>query len=223
MELRFTTRGKLQVRKADNGESRVIEGYAAVFYDGTPETEFELWPGVVERIMRGAFDDALKRGDDARGLFNHDPNQILGRRGAGTLKLSVDDVGLRYEITAPDSPTGKSVVAAIDREDVAGSSFSFTIPHGGQRWIEEAADGERPERDVREILSVELFDVGPVVFPAYAGTSTGVRDSGTKGLRDGGREEAREAFDAWRASRRRAKTRDRDIEVEARMAELAKR
>lgn len=48
-----------------------------------------------EVIKPGAFDDVL--GDDVRALFNHDPNFILGRSSAGTLSLSVDDRGLRYE------------------------------------------------------------------------------------------------------------------------------
>src|SRR5215475_2335681 len=73
-------------------------GFAAVFYkDGDPDTEYQLYPDLVERIAPGAFDRAVRE-DDVRGLMNHDPNLLLGRTAAGTLKLSADATGLRYEI-----------------------------------------------------------------------------------------------------------------------------
>jgi phage head maturation protease len=45
---------------------------------------------------------------------------------------------------------------------VKGSSFSFTVPSGGDSWAIE--DG----RSVRTITRIDsLLDVGPVTFPAY--------------------------------------------------------
>jgi uncharacterized protein len=127
---------------------------------------------MVERIMPTTFDRALRE-DDVRALFNHDPNFILGRLSAGTLKLSVDPVGLRYQIQAPDTQAARNVLTSIKRGDVTGSSFSF-IPHpdGGQRTYKDG------NRYIRELHSVQLFDVGPVTFPAYQGSTTGVRALG---------------------------------------------
>jgi hypothetical protein len=159
-------RAKLRASRSDGKPTR-IEGYAAVFYDGTPGSQYELWENFVERIMPGAFDRALRDKHDVRGLFNHDANQVLGRTGAGTMRLSVDDTGLRYEIDPGDTTAGRDTVENLDRGDVDGSSFSF-IP---------TVVTTREEGDfvVREITDVDLFDVGPVTFPAYEGTSAMAR------------------------------------------------
>ena len=141
-----------------------ITGYAAVFYDGTPGTEFELPGGVRERISRSAFDRAVHE-DDVVGLFNHDLNQLLGRTSAGTLRLSIDSRGLRYDIE-PGETTLHSYVSSLQkRGDLTGSSFGFNVKKQSIR-----KDGDIY---VRELEDVELFDVGPVVMPAYEATANG--------------------------------------------------
>lgn len=214
MERRFSTQAGVEVRA--DGKSKAIVGYAAVFYDGTRETEYELWDGAVERIMPGAFTSAMDRPDDVRGLFNHDPNQIIGRNTAGTMTLTVDERGLRYEIEPPDSPVGHTVVTALQRGDVSGSSFAFLVPHGGQRWIEEVGVGDSPDLEVREITDVELFDVGPVTYPAYEATVSDVRTD-VAALRDAWRQQRREAAQA-QATLKDAQ--DMDIRVSVTMAKV---
>ncbi len=76
--------------------------------------------------------------DDVRGLFNHDPNFILGRSAAGTLSLSVDERGLRYDITAPDTQTIRDLVLApMMRGDINQSSFAFRVSHDGENWYRD--------------------------------------------------------------------------------------
>ena len=95
---------------------------AAVFYrDGDKGTEFRLWDDVYERIDADAFTRALKESHDVRALFNHDSNHILGRVSSGTLRLSVDNTGLRYSVTLPASAA--NVAEAMQRGDLTGSSF----------------------------------------------------------------------------------------------------
>lgn len=147
-----------------DGDKPIITGYGAVFYDGSEGTQYRFF-GFLERIMPGAFDRAVKD-DDVRGLFNHDPNEVLGRTKAGTMRLSVDSHGLRYEIDPPAS-AGK-VIEAIRRRDVTGSSFGFEVL--GEEFRKE--DGET----IREITEVRLFDTGPVTYPAYTGTEAEARD-----------------------------------------------
>jgi hypothetical protein len=92
---------RITVERREDGKP-IIVGYGSVFYrEDDPGTEYELWRGFKERIGRSAFDSRLT--DDVRALFNHDTNMVLGRTTAETLKLSVDDVGLRYEIEPPDT------------------------------------------------------------------------------------------------------------------------
>ena len=151
-----------------NEEENKISGYAAVFYRADdPGTEYAITDELVERIERGAFDDAVTR-DDVRGMYNH--SQVIGRTKSGTMTLSVDEKGLRYEITPPNTELGRSLVESIKRGDVDGSSFGF-LPRGDDGAVVKRKDG----RYIRSIKSVELFDVGPVDFPAYKGTSTFAR------------------------------------------------
>lgn len=154
-------------RRAD--EQPVLIGYAAVFYRADdPGTEFEMWPGAVERIMPGAYDSALSRPDDVRALFNHDTDHVLGRTSAGTLRLSVDAVGLRYEIDMPETQFARDLAASIERGDISGSSFSFRDLK--RTWIDDTST----PLEIREVHDVELFDVGPVTFPAYDAASVSV-------------------------------------------------
>lgn len=159
-----------------------IRGYASVFHvPDEPGTEYQLFPDLKERIMPRAFNKALQERHDAAALFNHDPNMILGRVSSGTVKLSKDQKGLRYEVKPPVSRA--DVVEAIQRGDVKGSSFGFRVLEQKFRTEEGI--------DIREIHSVELLDVSPVVYPAYKGTSVGIRSEGDA-------LEARSAYDAWK-------------------------
>lgn len=175
-ERRFSA-GKVQLVKRD-GERPVLVGYGAVFYKaGDPATEYQLWSDTYERIMPGAFDRALRE-DDVRSLFNHDSNIVLGRNRAGTLKLSVDEKGLKYETTPPDTQLCRDqVLTPIDRGDVSGSSFMF-VPIRTV-WVEEVREGRTFY--FRNLEDVQLWEVGPVVFPAYEGTTTGLRAAGDLG------------------------------------------
>ncbi len=175
MERRFTPGGIDCEARADG--TRQIGGYAAVFHrEGDEGTEFRLWDDVFERIDKRAFDRALADSDDARALFNHDSNHLLGRASAGTLRLSADERGLKYDITLPDTQAGRDVATSIERGDLTGSSFAFQAEK--VRW----EDGEN--RSIRVIESVRLYDVGPVTYPAYEATSTALRS-------------IRDEYDAW--------------------------
>lgn len=184
---------ELRALPAEGDQPAKIVGYAAVF-----DQESEPLGGFVEVIAPGAFDDVL--GADVRGLFNHDPNYLLGRTASGTLVLSVDAVGLRYEITPPDTQTVRDLVLApLARGDLSGSSFAFRVARGGDRWDEDG-DG----RVIRTITRVgELLDVGPVAFPAYPDSTA-----------------AQRSLDAWRQAKAEGDTaRHRDAR-EARERDL---
>lgn len=146
---------------------RIISGLAATYYDGTPTTEYELWPDAIERIMPGAFTQALSREADIRALFNHEPSAMLGRTIAGSLQLEDSPKGLLYHIKAPETQLGRDLLTLIGRGDINGSSFSFTVKR--ENWRTEG------DKQIREIQDVELYDVGPVTFPAYPDTTVAVR------------------------------------------------
>lgn len=175
---------ELRVEEREGG-GLVLSGLAAVFHrQSNPGTEYQLWPGVVEWIDDAAFDRALDEGQDVRALVNHDPDHILGRTKADTLRLAKRERGLRYEIDLPDTQAGRDIAESVRRGDISGSSFAFRVTQ--EEWIEDKTH----KREVRVIKDVDLFDVGPVVFPAYAATSAGVRA-------DGDCDEAKRMHDEW--------------------------
>lgn len=163
VERRFIPRGAGEVRakKADDGKVG-IAGTGAVF-----EVLSDEIFGFREKIAVGAFDKALKT-SDVRGLFNHDPNMILGRVKSGTMRAWADKDGLQYEIT--ELPASRADVAeAIQRGDVTGNSFSFTVAK--DEWEYDGDD--KATRTITEFE--ELFDIGPVVYPAYPATQVSAR------------------------------------------------
>lgn len=185
--------------------SRVLVGYAAVFYrDGDPGTEYALWRGAVERVAPTAFDRALSRPDDVRGTVNHSPQHILGRTASGTMRLSKDARGLRYEIDIPDTQAGRDIDESVSRGDVTGSSFSFAVD--GELWQRD----DENNREIRILTDVRLYDVGPVTFPAYEGTSAGVRAEGDA-------KDAEVSHQKWRAD---ASRKERAVQVAMRLVEL---
>lgn len=178
------------------GKPTVVQGYGAVFYRANdPGTEYWLCRDLVERIGRSAFERAIREKDDVRALENHDVNLLMGRSSAGTLRLSVDDIGLRYEFDLPDSPNGQNLANKLERKDITGSSFSFDIL--------KVQYSEEQDYFVREMLDVKLYDVGPVTFPAYSAATAGIRSAykPTKGAKRSegfdDREEARAELREW--------------------------
>lgn len=186
IERRFLTSPAAKIEGDE--KTKRIGGHASVFFDGSPSTEFELWPGVFERIMPTAFDRALAERDDVVALVNHDDSMILGRTLSGTLRLSKDTRGLKYEIDPPDTTIARDTLVSLERGDLSGASFAFTVSPSGQRWFQDG------DREIREITSVDrLFDVSVVTFGAYQAADSGLR-------RAEGVAEVRAARDAWKAS-----------------------
>ena len=172
----------VESRSEDGADREWIVGYAAKF--GVNSLDLGDF---IERIDPGAFGIVAERRGrkkplETRALWNHDANFPLARY-PGTLKMSVDDVGLRYEFPVPDTTYGRDIASNIRAGIVKGSSFSFTVPQGGDSWSVE--DG----RSIRTIQRIDtLLDVGPVTFPAYPDADVKV---------------AQRSFDAFRDEQRR--------------------
>ena len=148
--------------RAGEGESRTITGYGAVF-----DSLSQNLGGFREIIAPGAFDNVLD--NDTRALFNHDSNLILGRSTANTLALTVDNMGLRYNVDMPDTTYANDLMVSMKRGDVTQSSFGFVVETDS--WAED--DNGAPVRTIRSVS--RLLDVSPVTYPAYPDTQVAVR------------------------------------------------
>jgi HK97 family phage prohead protease len=169
MEHRYAS-APVHVRANTDGRTPpVISGYAAVF-----NIEAVINGLFRERIAPGAFRMVIGATADVRGLFNHDDNIVLGRTTNGTLRLSEDARGLRYEIDPnPEDRDAVSVVAKIKRGDVNQSSYSFRVKEGGDQWTQPRRAGELPLRTITEFEL--LRDISPVTFPAFEETTAEAR------------------------------------------------
>lgn len=166
----WSVRTRFETR-ADEGVGLIV-GLAAVFNKPT-----EIWPGLIEEVDPHAFDDAISQ-DDVRALFNHDPNLVLGRSTSGTLRLSTDQIGLRYEIDVDlNNPQVHSVYRMIDRRDVTQSSFGFDYEGGAEEWIWPADDTQPIIHKINKVG--HLWDVSPVTFPAFPDTDADARTRDT--------------------------------------------
>lgn len=135
-----------------------LSGYAAVF---DSEAHGEV-------VRRSAFNKTLQEGADVRFLINHDGLPLARRSGSpdDTMRLRVDNVGLRMEIDELDmaSPVVQSLVSAIKRGDIDQMSFAFMA----------VRDNYTPD-GVRELTEVKLVDVSAVTYPWYEQTSIGMK------------------------------------------------
>jgi HK97 family phage prohead protease len=122
-----------------------------------------------EQILPGAFTRALEQqSHPVVALWNHDPNYVLGSTRSGTLTVGTDDEGMRYSVEVPDTQLGRDLTTLIGRGDIWGSSFAFVI--GEESWGKDE-DGTA----LRSVVSVEgVYDVSPVLTPAYDQATTGV-------------------------------------------------
>ncbi len=148
-----------------------LTGYAAVF----GELSQVIFGMFREKIERGAF--AASLGGDIKALWNHDTNFPLGRTKAGTLSLAEDTHGLRVEIKPPDTQAGRDALESIRRGDVDQMSFGFQV-------LEDTWDQDETGMLIRTLRKVTLFEVSPVVFPAYPATSISARTSDPSVLGD---------------------------------------
>lgn len=159
----------LAIRAQEDGKpSRTITGYAA---------KFDTWSEPIygwfkETIDRGAFGKTDM--SDVIMVFNHDISGILARSTSGTLKLSVDKVGLRFEFEAPETTLGNDMLELVRRGDISKCSFKFVVETDEWRYADDKNGLDYDERTVKAIS--RLYDVSLVTYPAYKDTEASVRE-----------------------------------------------
>ena len=183
-EVRIFLEGRCQPHlreAADGGESRTIEGYAIVF--GVRSVLLADWyDRYYEVIEPGAIDEARLREMDIKMTMFHDREILLARsnKGQGTLKLSVDEVGVKYEFEAPRTCDGDNALELVRRGDLSGSSFTFwSDEHSSVRY--ELLDDDVLLRHVDRIDKV--YEMTIAADPAYVETTVTAREVEAAGIK----------------------------------------
>lgn len=177
---------------ADENDGRTLEGYAATFND---PTRIDSWEGCFdESISPGAFAKTLKENPAVVMQYDHGRDSRVGSLPIGHYTdLHEDGKGLAVKGRLFDNPVVEPVRQAIEAQAIRGMSFRFRVvrdawtdkdgkPISGadvQQYLWNPRDKGPLKRDIKE---VQLFEAGPVSFPAYQTTSVGVRSGEPQGI-----------------------------------------
>ena len=181
-EKRFTTKAELRADEPTDNETadtstdntdtdtndndskgKTLSGYAVVF--NSPSKDLG---GFTEVVSPKAFDGVDL--SNVLMLANHDYSQVLASVKAGTLKLAVDDKGLHFDATLPNTSFANDVYEEVSSGNVDSASFSFAVAQDGDTFTKD--DSGKVVRTINSVKS--LFDVSVVAVPAYDSTSVAV-------------------------------------------------
>lgn len=215
-EIRSATGSYFQphLREVSEGEGkcgRIIEGYAIVF--GVESRMLvDYWDDYREIIEPGAITAEDLAQMDIKMTMWHNREKLLARsnKGVGTLKLSVDKIGVKYEFEAPNTSDGNNALELVKRGDMSGSSFTY--------WSDEASAVNYTKDDdgtlIRHVNKINMvYEMTIASDPVYTQTSVTAREIEVRGFKVGDdkeekeREELRKREQAIREVRERSKKR----------------
>nr|DAE93794.1 MAG TPA: prohead serine protease [Caudoviricetes sp.] len=171
---------RLREAAGENESGRIIEGYAIVF--GVESRMLvDYWEDYREIIEPGAITEADLAAMDIKMTIWHNRERLLARsnKGVGTLKLSVDEVGVKYEFEAPDTPDGNTALVLVKRGDLSGSSFTF--------WSDETSSVRYTKDDegvlLRHVKRIDMvYEMTLASDPAYVQTNVTAREIEQAGI-----------------------------------------
>ena len=159
-----------------------------------------------EIIAAGALDDADLR--DVRFLINHNTDMIpLARsrnnneRSTMQLQVTEDGMNIRVDLDVENNSEAKSLYSAVERGDLDGMSFMFTV----DRDVWDDPESDHPTRTIEKLGKV--FEVSAVTFPAYQATTISAR-----GL-DEALESAKSSLESAKAERKRIEAHKQKIRI----------
>ena len=173
----------LHIREAAEGEepSRTIIGYAILF--NVPSAP--LWSDEDSEAREVIAPEAVTKefldGQDIKMTMFHDSHSLLARsnKGGGTLSYTVDDKGVMFEFTAPNTVDGEKALELVRRGDISGCSFAFTTHYFDSDFVERqskvAANGVN-NITYRVKAVTGIYDFTLAANPYYPDTSVEVRE-----------------------------------------------
>ena len=161
----------MELRSAEQGEEKhyVVEGYATTF-----DSPYELYKDgkyiVMEQVDRNAFAEAYT--DDVIFQYDHS-GMVYARTRNETLKLDMDEHGLKVTADLGSTEASRGVWDAIDKGLIDRMSFAFTVTDDEYRETEQTNGDVIVLRTIKKIG--RLYDVSAVSFPANEQTSISAR------------------------------------------------
>lgn len=152
-----------EVRFTD--DDRTIEGYAIVCNSESIDLGFR------EIIAPEALDGIIDKSDCLMLIDHNRSKGILARSkfGKGSLQLSVDDTGLKFRFTCPNTTIGDEAYEGVKRGDYQNCSFAFVADK--DEWSKK--DNGEYLRTIRSFKYIK--DCSIVAEPAYSATSVSCR------------------------------------------------
>lgn len=155
----------IEARQVEDDKPKILEGYAAVFNQKTDvEGYFE------EMILPGAFSRTLTENKDVLALVNHNFDNVLGRTSNGLLRLYEDNIGLKFELTLPETDKANQTYEDVQCGNLKDCSFLFIT-------VVDEWDYSN-EKPLCILKDVDLIEISIVSLPAYEGTSVSARSKG---------------------------------------------
>lgn len=151
----------IEIRDDETG-GRIITGYPIVFNKPS-----ENLGGFIEYVESDALKDVSM--DNVYLIYGHEFNNVLARKDAGTLELSIDKKGLLFKANLPNTTLANDVLENIRVGNIQGMSFGFTV--ADESW-EYGQDGAPDIRKVKQID--ELFEITLTPIPAYKDTTVAI-------------------------------------------------
>lgn len=169
---------RLEAREDEDGDGRLLTGLAAVF---NRWTEIDSWfeGHFLERVSPGAFSNTLaKRGDRIKVLFNHGFDPSIGDKPLGKpSRMEETDEGLWTETPMARTSYNDDLIELLRSGAIDGMSFRFKVTEEEWKKSPDPSDDNPAGLKERTIKAVDLYEFGPVTFPAYEATTAGVRSA----------------------------------------------
>lgn len=154
-------RGSIEFKTAEDSPG-ILEGYAAK-YNKLSEDMGGFYEILLPNSLR-----LIPETSQIKAFYYHDTHKPLGSLDKNTLSIKFDDVGMYYSVILPDNSFGRDCAVTVERGDMTQSSFGLIVHK--ENWVEDN------KQLIRQIIDAEVFEVSPVVYPAYPDTSVALRN-----------------------------------------------
>lgn len=164
---------KIEIRLLDNNLN-FEENEDGLYVEGIVN-ETEQWSHelglrrkFVEKITRGAFQNALDENKSIDFLCEHDKNKILATTQNGSLQLFEDEQGLKMRARIIPTSYGKDTYELLKSGVMSNMSFGFKVVN--DKWTKRSNGVFE-----RVVDKLKLYEVSAVRNPAYPKTAISAR------------------------------------------------